>query len=71
MGKRSNLISSVGQINVVAYPPKRAWWAFWAPRRPFLLLRDVEYRVEAGGESVEVFRPRRGWSYRVAFITSA
>jgi hypothetical protein len=55
-------------LEVIAYPPPRRWWQVWIPRRPHLLRAGVEYTIDPSGEEATIFRPRRGWEYKVAFV---
>ncbi len=57
-------------FHVIAFPPPRPWWAFWRASRPFLLRAGLECRIDPSGETAEVFRPRRGWQYKVAFVAA-
>ena len=54
---------------VIAYPTPPPWWRFWQSGRPHLLVDGDEYRV-LPDESIEIFRPQRGWTYRVAFLVT-
>lgn len=58
-------------FEVMAFPPKRPWWKFWVPNRPFMLLKGVEYEVDPETQAVTVFRKRIGWDYRLAFFEAA
>jgi len=55
-------------FEVIAYPPARAWWQFWRAARPHLLRRGAEYSIDPSGENATILRPRRGWTYKVAFV---
>ena len=55
---------------VLAFPPKRPWWKFWIPGRPYLLIEDEEWHLDQE-ENVIVHRARPGWEYRVAMYLRA
>ena len=55
-------------LEVVAYPPPRRWWQFWVPSRPVLLIRGIEFTVNADGSEVRIFQQRTGWRYALAYI---
>jgi hypothetical protein len=54
-------------FEVIGYPPARRWWQFWIPIRPQVLRASIDYSMSAGGDEATIFRPRRGWTYKVAF----
>lgn len=55
-------------LEVLAYPPPRRWWQFWRPSRPFLIERGIDYVLDESGDEATIFRPCRGWDYKIAYI---